>query len=564
MRIPLALAVLLLPTVAAAKSNIDTSLNYWGQDYPAATSAFAAEMRYVGGLGCFKSTTPGTDHTLNAEQETFLNTTGQDFIWEPCAYISNNEDNSDPDFGTLLTEHIADYHAARPNGKFIGHIEITEIADLLPDSDIIYYTATEFYRDMFVYREGCNGTGTPGYPECRFETRDVNGVLTDLGDLARNPNGSTIMDITNVNYRNFIADAIAREMAEYDVDGIVFDNFHATPNDSNTQDYTKAPLYGTKAACDFIHDTLTRNYAAGSCTYDITEIPWNATASNWDAAWLSFLTTLQTEIAGEAGHTDMLVYVSPMREEGNWSKTVIAQLDGYVQEDFAGSQSGTPLSCPADETPFTASGFYCRMRDMKELMAAADSAAKPIIVTAETKIDAGSAWCGGPGIAPWDTLGTTAATCSTDPERNPTSVSLQAKYRDFYYAAFLIANDGNIRYKHDFPSVVGDQYRAMPYYYLWRCNIGTPDNAALIMTRGVFDDGNTDYGAGTADDDSYVFRRSYSGGKVFLNTTDTAVQVGPEGVNLYNFSDTLYPGTSPITVAPHSGMILFNSLTRCP
>jgi hypothetical protein len=385
------------------------------------------------------------------------------------------------------------------------------------------------------------------------------------------------MDINNINYRNFMADALAREMADHGIDGIVVDNVHPTPNDYTDIDYKKPPFYGTIRACDWIRTVIDRNYAAGSCNYNTTSIPWSPGANSWDTSWVSFFTALQAEIA-TTSRPSMTVYASPVKDDYAFSNSLLPQVDGYVQEDFAGTVAGAPLPstvlCPGDEpSPYGAPlavlphGFYCTMRDMKQLMAAADTAAKPIIFTAETKIDAGSAWCGGPvpATAPWDTLGTTANACSLDGNLNPTTALLQHNYMRYYTAAFLIANDGNIRFKFDHPTVTGDQYNAMPYYYQWRCNIGTPDNGPLLMTKGTFDDGTTDQNnTNAADDDSYIFLRSYSGGKVWLNTTDAAYAAGPVGVVLYDTADVSYPADQTINVPAHSGLILYNSLSRCP
>jgi hypothetical protein len=472
-----------------------------------------------------------------------------DFAIETCANVILD----DSALGIQLKAHIADYHAARPNGKFIGYVDITSLTGDLPGYATI--TANDStHRNWFVYRQGCNGSSTVvQYPECDYPD-----------DVARDARGRMQLDISRSAYLLFIADQIAREAAELGMDGIVVDVVHEFPlirlstDPAWWYDVYNGNVPGNK--CDWISSVSYRDYWGNSCI-PIEPETFIPKYTNWDANWDDFFIALQSEI-NTTSRPNMTVYANVPREEGFLSVAMLPYLDGVMVEDFAGPNAGTNTCLNDAGTPGGGNGFFCRMKNIVSLKAAAAAAGKPLLLTAQSHTENHSSWCGGPQTALWDPGNALKNTClnGMDSAGNvvaETDTAAQHQYMRFYLAAYYIMQDGNSRVQFDHPAATSDQYASMPWYGQFNCDLGTADNGPLLMTSGVFNDSPN---VGT---DSYVFTRSYSAGKVWLNTKDGAHTVPALGTDYWNSTGTKYPGNLNISVPGDSGLILYTSTNRC-
>jgi len=544
----LALALLAGSTPAnASKTLPEIAMNYWGDDWSGA-SALPPALRFATGVGCWRKPSYGIpDHLLTIEQKGFLSDVVGDFVTSGCADVQSDTTID----GTKLKAHITDYHTARPNGKFIGYFDVTSLTGTTPGYETITQADTE-HRNWFVYRQGCNGTSTTvKWPECDYPD-----------DVAHDGRGRKMMDMAKSNYINFSTDQIAREAADLGLDGVLLDVVHEFPfvaggdptyfwiDDSPTNPGTE---------CDWISSVSIRDYTTNTCTPTVPKTFINKWIS-WDAHWEEFLTDLHAEIA-TTSKPSMLVYANVPREEGTLAISLLPLVDGILVEDFAGPVAGENKCQDDNGVANAANGFFCRMKDITDLRLAADNANKPLLLTAQTRINNYASWCGGPMDSNWDPGGVQEEECvdGIDAYLNPvefTDTATQHQHMRFYLAAYYIMQNGNEQIKFDHPSAASDQYSSMAWYNIFDCDLGTANNGPLLMTNGTFD--STANGS-----DSYVFTRSYSAGRVYLNTTNASKDVGPLGTDYYNSNGTLYPGNAKVTIPPDTGLLLFTSIARC-
>jgi hypothetical protein len=301
---------------AEDRSIEEAALNPYGDPWSLAEPNPSVAL--AGATGCYRKPAEGMSRTLSPEELAFQRVLATPFVIEECAVIIETDPpivNDGPGGDTAaLKQRVAQFKETNPSEKFIGYYDFGR----WEATPIGYRDILASHTDWFVFKKGTSKDDLKN----RLRARRGNGFL---------------LDVTNPDYQDYIAQKIADGVAYYGMDGLLADNVHSAPRLDEADEAL-----------------LPRDVRAG-----------------WVEGEIAILRKIKERIG-----SDKYLFVNVIRDEKDaFRKRILEVVDGIMVEDGL-----SPVARPLDPEKG-------RLVGTLRAYALARKAGKIVIVTANTLVD---------------------------------------------------------------------------------------------------------------------------------------------------------------------------------